>query len=218
MFHLHRPCGFLRRCLYVMIHSSALLTSMTLRFDERFLGSSRDEGYGSTSKGAPQSPQRANRRRSETNSWGSGFAGCRGRHSGSGKDESSNELTTIPSSGPSRRASQTLRSTKAEVGRPMARRRSEVAPWLASKRGSHRSPRLSRHAKPRQPWHGAELESIISGVGGSRVIIIRVARRAASERVCGLDASSRRGRSRHVRVGEPPNRPRRHARFGRFAS
>jgi hypothetical protein len=38
------------------------------------------------------------------------------------------------------------------------------------------------------------------------------ARRAASERVCGLDASSRRARSRHVRVGEPPNRPRRHGR------
>ena len=38
------------------------------------------------------------------------------------------------------------------------------------------------------------------------------ARRAASERVCGLDASSRQARSRHVRVGEPPNRPRRHGR------
>jgi hypothetical protein len=38
------------------------------------------------------------------------------------------------------------------------------------------------------------------------------ARRVASERLCGLDALSRRARSRHVCVGELPSRPRRHGR------
>ena len=42
------------------------------------------------------------------------------------------------------------------------------------------------------------------------------ARVAASERVCGHDESSCRARSRHVRVGEPPNRPRRHGRHQRL--